>query len=146
MKHIPFYTVLEYIFEYICFVENNPLVKIYTLATSGNDHVIKLWQITYQITPKHLGELGEINIEQINELEGHESAITCVKYSANSVLLASTSLDKSIKLWNTDGECLSTQEIHTRYVNCIVFSRDTTILASGIRCQNNPVNKITFIN
>lgn len=85
----------------------------------------------YLVAPKHLGELGSVHIEQINELEGHESAITCLKYSSNSAFIASASLDKSVKIWTADGECILTLENHSRYVNCIAFSRDNTLLATG---------------
>lgn len=118
-------------FQYVI-TENNPLIKIYTLASCGNDHNIKIWKLTYQVTPKHLGELGNIDVELTNELEGHESAVTCLKYSSNSALLATASLDKTVKIWNTDGECLKSEENHSRYVNCIAFSRDNSLLASGI--------------
>lgn len=107
------------------------MIKVYTVATCGNDHNIKIWKLVYLVAPKHLGELGSVHIEQINELEGHESAITCLKYSSNSAFIASASLDKSVKIWTADGECIKTQENHNRYVNCLAFSRDNTLLATG---------------
>lgn len=65
-------------------------------------------------------------------LEGHGSDVTCVRFNASATRLASSSLDKTVRLWEIpSGTCLRILEGHTRYVACCVFSRDGSLLASG---------------
>lgn len=45
--------------------------------------------------------------------------------------MISTSLDKSIKLWDLQGTCLSTLAEHSRYINSVAINNDSTIIASG---------------
>ena len=46
-------------------------------------------------------------------------------------MLLSCSLDKTIKLWDLQGNLLKTLSEHSRYVNCVALNEDATILASG---------------
>lgn len=45
--------------------------------------------------------------------------------------MISASLDKSIKLWDLQGTCLSTLAEHSRYINSVAINNDSTIIASG---------------
>lgn len=40
-------------------------------------------------------------------------------------------MDKQIKLWDLQGNCLKTLFEHTRYVNCVALNIDSSIIASG---------------
>lgn len=68
--------------------------------------------------------------------DGHSSSVTCVRYSNNGMLLVSSSLDKTIRIWATDGECIASLEGHSRYVNCVSVSKDSAIIASGPNISN----------
>lgn len=46
-------------------------------------------------------------------------------------LLVSSSMDKTIKLWDLQGNCLKTLAEHTRYVNDLAINSDSSVLASG---------------
>ena len=52
-------------------------------------------------------------------------------------MLASGSLDRTIKLWNVDasslafGECLQTLDGHSNYVSSVVFGAEDSKVASG---------------
>lgn len=40
-------------------------------------------------------------------------------------------MDKTIKLWDLQGNCLKTLADHTRYVNNVAINSDSSVLASG---------------
>lgn len=46
-------------------------------------------------------------------------------------MLLSSSLDKTLKLWDLQGNCMRTLRQHSRYVNSIAVNGDSTIIASG---------------
>lgn len=46
-------------------------------------------------------------------------------------LLLSCSMDKTIKIWDLQGNCLKTMMEHSRYVNCMAVNSDSTVFCSG---------------
>lgn len=40
-------------------------------------------------------------------------------------------LDRLVKIWNLQGNCLKTLGEHQRYVNCVAINIDSTVIASG---------------
>ncbi|XP_076268665.1 WD repeat, SAM and U-box domain-containing protein 1-like isoform X2 [Rhynchophorus ferrugineus] len=112
--------------------ENNPLIRHYTMASGGCNNEIKLWRITSRthIKNKHQSH-NDVTVEMVDELDGHTSSVTCVRYSNVGRYLASCSLDKSVKVWDSNGTCWVTLYGHQRYVNCVAFSKDTTLVVSG---------------
>ena len=82
------------------------------LASGASDGIVKLWDIAKRQT--------------IATLEGH-----IVSYSSDGTLLASAT-SATIKLWDiTTRENIATLTGHADTVNCIAFSPDGTLLASG---------------
>ena len=64
----------------------------------------------------------------------HTSEITCLCLINNSdqLLLASGSLDNTIKIWNlTTGKCIKTFEQHTKGIQCLLFLNNDQILVTG---------------
>lgn len=72
-----------------------------------------------------------MNCECVHSFIAHGSSVTTVKFNLSGTILASGSLDRLIKLWNLQGNCLKTLDEHSRYVNSIAINVDSTILASG---------------
>jgi WD40 repeat protein/energy-coupling factor transporter ATP-binding protein EcfA2 len=68
---------------------------------------------------------------EYNRLEGHNGEIRSAVFSPDGSLLASTSSDKTIKLWKQDGTCLKTLEGHRAGVLDVAFSPDGQTLASA---------------
>ncbi len=69
--------------------------------------------------------------DEYNRLSGHTAAVLAVDVSPDHSLIASASLDKTIKLWRTDGTLVATLKGHTAAVRAINFSSDGQILASA---------------
>ena len=70
--------------------------------------------------------------EPIYTFKGHRETLTTVTFSPDGKILASGSLDDTIRLWNpTTGEHLATFYGHSDDVNSIVFSPDGQTLVSG---------------
>merc|ERR1712100_696739 len=69
---------------------------------------------------------------------GHEKDVLSVAFSADNRQIVSGSRDKTIKLWNTRGECKYTiqadgAEGHTEWVSCVSFSPNAShpLIVSG---------------
>jgi WD40 repeat protein/serine/threonine protein kinase len=68
----------------------------------------------------------------VRTLTGHTNRVTSVSFSPDGRLLASGSLDGTIKLWRVaDGLEVRTLTEHTAWVNSVSFSPDGRLLASG---------------
>jgi WD40 repeat protein len=65
-------------------------------------------------------------------LEGHTSGAISVSFSPDGSLIASGSLDKTIKIWRvSDGSLVRTLTGHTNRVESVTFSPDGSLIASG---------------
>ncbi|KAI8648966.1 Vegetative incompatibility protein HET-E-1 [Fusarium keratoplasticum] len=68
----------------------------------------------------------------LQTLEGHDSMVDSVAFSADSQRVASGSGDKTVKVWDTaTGACLQTLEGHGDWVTSVAFSADGQRVASG---------------
>ncbi|KAH6985511.1 hypothetical protein EDB80DRAFT_229356 [Ilyonectria destructans] len=68
----------------------------------------------------------------VQTLEGHDDSVTSLVFSADGQRLASSSHDKTIKIWGaSSGACLQTLKGHDSSVGSVVFSADDQRLASS---------------
>ena len=65
-------------------------------------------------------------------MRGHTSRVHSITFSPDGKLLASSSMDKTIRLWNViSGEELAVIDDHNDYVDPLAFSPEGNLLASG---------------
>ncbi|KAF4345634.1 vegetatible incompatibility het-E-1 [Fusarium beomiforme] len=68
----------------------------------------------------------------IQTLEGHNSNVYCLAFSRDSQLLASGSLDHTVRIWDVaTGNCVQTLDRHSESVWAVAFSTDNRCFASA---------------
>jgi WD40 repeat protein len=80
------------------------------------------------VTALHQAVYG---VKERNRLEGHNSGITSVSFSPDGQMIASVSLDNTIKLWSLQGRELQTLQGHRNWVRSVSFSPDGEMIASA---------------
>jgi len=70
-------------------------------------------------------------MQEERSLLGHKGRITSVAVTADGKLLASASVDGTVKLWDASGLIRATLEVHAGPVNAVTFSADGKTLASA---------------
>ena len=89
------------------------------VASGSDDATICIWDV----------ERRELTV---GPLIGHENGVTALAYSPDGTRLVSCSLDKTVRVWNSEtGELLSTLSGHSSDVNCVAYSFDGSRIVSG---------------
>jgi WD40 repeat protein len=133
-----------------------------TLATAGNDKVVRLWNARSLTLKLQLeGHAGQINGvafnhdgkrlvsvgwdktlriwdagsgQPIKTWPAHSSDVWAVAYSPDGTKIATGGLDGAVKFWNAEsGDLMATYLGHQISVHAVAFNRDGTRLASGGR-------------
>ncbi len=71
------------------------------------------------------------SVSEHNRLEGHSDIVSSISFSPDGKLIASTSRDKTVKLWHPDGKLIQTLEGHQDSVTSVSFSPDSQLIASS---------------
>ena len=93
----------------------------YALSASW-DKTLRLWELATGTTTRRF--------------VGHTNDVLSVSFSADNRQIVSGSRDRTIKLWNTLGDCkyTITEKGHTEWVSCVRFSpnpQNPVIVSSG---------------
>ena len=89
-----------------------------TVATGGDDRVIRLWDTSTQT-------------EKVT-LNGHMGWITSIAFSQDNAIVASGDTGKTIRIWDTrTGKPLNTLNGHTHTISVLAFNPDGKTVASG---------------
>lgn len=97
-----------------------------TLASSSRDNTVKLWH-RKQNNQSNTG----FDTRLYKTLLGHSDRVTSVSFHPKGQILASASYDKTIKLWQQNGQLLKTLQGHNDKITSISFSPDGELLASA---------------
>ncbi|MEG4013289.1 MULTISPECIES: AAA-like domain-containing protein [unclassified Microcoleus] len=102
-------------------------------AIKAKRRLQKLRNTETQIENKVIDVLrqGVYEIDEYNRLSGHKAAVMTVDISPDSQLIASGSVDKTIKLWRRYGTEVATLKGHQAIVRSVKFSPDGQFIASG---------------
>ncbi|KAK9443771.1 G-protein beta wd-40 repeats containing [Metarhizium brunneum] len=124
----------RWILANLSIIDSNPL-QIYSsaLAFAPRNSVVRK-MLAHQM-PKwiSLAPEPEDKWDQCQQiLEGHMDTVTSIAFSPDSTLLASASVDHTLRLWQINsGECLQKLTAHSCPVTSVAFSPDSILLASA---------------
>ncbi|KAG1836758.1 WD40-repeat-containing domain protein [Suillus subalutaceus] len=129
-------------------IKEDTAVKIWDAETGERlntlKHDITVCSLAWTSDGKKLisGSYGPIRIfdtatwQQIATLEGHEHYVSAISLSRNNRFLASTSIDKTARLWNLDANLQVGPPLqHEQDLPSVALSSDGKVLITG--CGNN---------
>lgn len=99
-----------------------------TIASASTDGTVKLWKLNPSST------LMDTSLPHSSQLlrtfKGHTQAVMGISFSPDGEIVATASMDNTVKLWNKNGILLTTLTGHTGIVTAVSFSSDGTFLVS----------------
>jgi WD40 repeat protein len=97
-----------------------------TLASASTDGTVKLWKLD-------LSDNTSVPQKTLlrRTLKGNTQGAIGVSFSPDGEIVATASIDNTVKLWNTNGILLTTLAGHTGAVTGVSFSPDGTFLVSA---------------
>ncbi|HEY9609691.1 MAG TPA: WD40 repeat domain-containing protein, partial [Allocoleopsis sp.] len=98
------------------------------LASASTDSTVKLWKLDLSSTLIDTSVPHKAQLLQT--LKGHAQGVSRVSFSPDGEIIATASMDNTVKLWNSDGILLTTLTGHTGVVTGVSFSPDGTFLVS----------------
>lgn len=91
-------------------------------ATGGHDGRVRLWRVQGGGRGRRVGAGAA--------LAGHAAAVTALRWAGG--LLASASLDRTARLWDTAAAaCVRVLHAHSRYLTCVALAADLRYMVTG---------------
>ena len=73
----------------------------------------------------------KFNFKEDVSISAHRRGVSCVKFSPNGQLIASSSADKLIKIWNLEGSLEATLKGHKLEVSEVCWNSESRFLVSA---------------
>ncbi|RUT04257.1 hypothetical protein DSM106972_044850 [Dulcicalothrix desertica PCC 7102] len=100
------------------------------IATASDDKTIGIWKIDIT-TLCQANKNKQIYLKDNKRLQEHQERVIGVKYNRDGNIIASTSFDNTVRLWNQDGKRTQIFQGHDDWVWSADFSDDGKKLASA---------------
>jgi WD40 repeat protein len=102
-------------------------------ASGSADNTVKIWQLSPSLSPSQdQANSSHLSIQLLHTLKGHTAHILFVQFSPDGEMLATSSSDTTIRLWDTaTGKLCKTLTSHANWVRAVQFSPDGRTLLSG---------------
>ncbi|GLI70609.1 hypothetical protein VaNZ11_015539, partial [Volvox africanus] len=101
----------------------SPVASSRLMASASEDRTVRLW---------HVAPAGQGSSRLHCELKGHDSWVICCAFSSHGQRIATASLDKTVRIWNSiNGEQQLVLHGHSSGVTSVAFSPDSMTLVSG---------------
>ena len=104
-----------------------------SLICSGSlDASVRVWDATTGKCLKTLlGHANPLRARNSSHNGSRSGVVSAVTFRHDGLQICSASWDKTIRVWNTTGECVNTLEGHTGSVFAVAFSSDGSLICSG---------------
>ncbi|MBE9059953.1 WD40 repeat domain-containing protein [cf. Phormidesmis sp. LEGE 11477] len=101
------------------------------LVSAGMDRTIRLWRPQLDQTDDGQTDDGQADSELIQTIDSTPLSVTSVSFNPAASIIAATYSDTTTRLWNLNGELITTLVGHEDWARAVAFSPDGQLLATG---------------
>ena len=100
------------------------------MVTGSNNYMVQLWDLGDRVSLPS-GDRDQSPIKLLRTFKGHQATVFSVAITSDGKTIASGGDDRTIKIWNLEGELLHNIKAHKERIGKLTFSPDGQFLASA---------------